>query len=159
MSYKGKLNSPELQQFVKLLQDITRGGAAAQKALGDFVTTAGKAESQQARLNKLLSDGETIAFNFGAAVANAARRLLLWACPATFIFSTISALRNAVSELVKLDVQARQLQFFLNGGALISDTQSSVSSTQTAVPHNAPSCLSPFRQAQWTSLTCVQPCA
>ena len=64
------------------------------------------------RLTIGLRSGEKAAFQFGFAAANAAERLTAWASPASFLFETISLLREAATNVVKLDTDLRKLVFF-----------------------------------------------
>ena len=85
-----------------------------------------KVRKQQVGINKALAQGSSEAFQFGRNVQFAARRLLAWSAPAAVIFATINSLKNAVSEVVKLDTAARRLQFFANKGIIVRDTSTAV---------------------------------
>jgi len=104
----------------KAQQDINR------IFLGQSSKLVERVSKQQVGLNKAIAQGTSNAFQFGRQVQFASKRLLAWAAPAALIFSTISSLRDAVSQVVKLDTQARRLAFFAGGGRIFKNTSDSV---------------------------------
>lgn len=78
------------------------------------------------RLTQHLNSGQKAAFQFGFATSDAASRLLAWAAPASFLFGTINALKDATRELTQLDSQARRLAFFQAGNADIGNSFKSI---------------------------------
>jgi hypothetical protein len=71
-----------------------------------------KSSDLQQRLTANLTSSQKAAFDFGFAAANAAERLLAWASPAAFLFESIGLLREATTNIIKLDTELRKLVFF-----------------------------------------------
>ena len=133
-SFSDKLNATQLREFALVLSDVASGTQNAQRRLDNFGKTIGKGNDQQNVLNKSLEDGESSAQAFGKQVGIAAKRLLAWAAPANLIFATVSRLRQAVTEIIEIDKQARRLVFFTNAGAIITKSVSEIKNLGNQVP-------------------------
>lgn len=114
--FSQRLDLNQLRQLSSIMSEVSKGTAGASQKLNEFARGIDKAGKNQKVTNKALNDGQNFAFDFGKQSALAARRLLAWAGPAQLIFTTISALKNAVSEIIKLDTATRRLIFFNTAG-------------------------------------------
>lgn len=130
-NFGAALKPQELSEFVKLLTSTSKAGKSAQSAIRDFQNTLKSGQPTVDRLRASLRAGEVAAFDFGTKITQAARRLLEWATPAAFIFSTISRLQSAVSTLAELDRQARRLEFFQTGSNLSGVNKEAITFNQT----------------------------
>jgi len=111
-AFASRLDGENLRRFSDVLLGVSGATNRAQRGLRNFRNSAQSASDTTQNLNGQLLAGRGAAFDFGRTTAIAARRLLAWAAPAQLIFSTISLLREAVGEIIRLDTAARRLLFF-----------------------------------------------
>lgn len=119
--FGAKLDTRSVERFADVLQKSTIGTRSAIELQKNFATAIQKSNGPISKIRDNLNSGTRAAFEFGERSFDAAQRLLAWAAPATFIFSTIAALKDATRQLTDLDTQARRLVFFENadfGGQL-----------------------------------------
>lgn len=107
-----QLDSKSLEKFVDVLQDSGNKTKTAAQLQSTFATSIKQSNGLVSKIRDNLNSGTRAAFQFGEQTTDAARRLLAWAGPATFIFSTISALKQATKQLTEIDQAARRLTFF-----------------------------------------------
>jgi len=117
--FSNQLNPKQLGEFVDKLNGLNSAAGGAEKSIG-------RTAQNQAQLVRELKRGQSAASDFGKQVQIAGKRLLAWAAPANLIFTTISRLRQATSEVVAIDREARRLVFFSNAGAIITKSSDAI---------------------------------
>lgn len=111
-SFGKGLDAQEQERFINALK---RQGSAIKDINTQLTSHNGNLAKSSAIVDKLtasMTTGQKAAFQFGFAAASAAERLLAWASPASFLFQAISLLRNAASDIIKLDSELRRAVVF-----------------------------------------------
>jgi hypothetical protein len=115
-NFANQLDSKSLEKFVEVLNGAgsAMGNVAGQQKL--FSSRLAQGSNIIQRIENNLNSATKSAFDFGQQSTESAKRLLAWAGPATFIFSTVSALKDATRQLTAIDQSARRLTFFESAG-------------------------------------------
>jgi hypothetical protein len=111
-SFAQTLNPQEQERFIAALK---KQGQSIKEINTQLTSHNGNLAKSSALVDKLtdsMTTGQKAAFQFGFAAASAAERLLAWASPATFLFQSISLLRDAATAIIRLDSELRRAVIF-----------------------------------------------
>jgi hypothetical protein len=135
--FASSLSPDQLDGFIKALRGTSDAANLTGRSLKTFLADMRKGESAVESLRNRFTGANQAAFDFGVRISQTARRFLEWATPATFIFSTISRLRQATDEVIELDRAARRLAFFEKAGLPIDNTNRDIKSFSTLINQSA----------------------
>ena len=107
-----KLDLTSQERFISLLKQENSSLGTVNTQLKAHQGNIAKSNQTVDKLTAKMTSGQKAAFQFGFAAANAADRLAAWATPAALIFKVTSALREAVSTIIRIDETISRIAFF-----------------------------------------------
>lgn len=107
-----KLDLSSQEKFITLLKKEDVSLQTVNTQLKAHQGNLAKSNKTVDQITSSMTSSQKAAFQFGFAAANAADRLAAWATPAAFIFKATSALKQAVSTIIRLDETISRIAFF-----------------------------------------------